>query len=78
MSKRLVTIYRRVLSIQAQKVGFHRHCDAECKHANHCYVHDFKPGARLLGIPDGSFIMLKDGRSFRLSDGSMLVSDREY
>jgi len=45
---------------------------------NHKYIHDFKPGAKLLGIPDGSFIMLKDGSTFRLSDGSMLISDREY
>ena len=78
MKRFLVTIYKRVLSVQAQKIGFHRHCDAECKQANHKYIHDFKPGAKLLGIPDGSFLMLKDGRSFRLSDGSMLISDREY
>jgi hypothetical protein len=76
--KRLVTIYKRVLSIQAQKIGFHRHCDAECKRAGHKYIHDFKPGAKLLGIPDGSFLMLANGQTFRLSDGSMLVSDREY
>lgn len=76
--KKLVRIYGRVLSIQAQKVGSHRHCDAECKRVNHKYIHDFKPGAKLLGIPDGSFLMLKDGSTFRLSDGSMLVSDREY
>jgi hypothetical protein len=76
--KRLVTIYRRVLSIQAQKIGFHRHCDAECKSVGHKYVHDFKSGAKLLGIPDGSFLMLKNGSTIRLSDGSMLISDREY
>jgi hypothetical protein len=74
----LTTIYKRVLSIQAQKIGFHRHCDAECKRVDHKYIHDFKPGANLLGIPDGSFLMLADGRTFRLSNGSMLVSDREY
>lgn len=76
--KRLVTIYLRVLSIQAQKIGYHRHCDAECKRVDHKYVHDFKRGAKLLGIPDGSFLMLRDGTTIRLSDGSMLVSDREY
>jgi hypothetical protein len=76
--KKLVVIYKRVLSIQAQKIGFHRHCDAECKRVGHKYIHDFKPGAKLLGIPDGSFLMLSDGQTLRLSDGSMLVSDREY
>jgi hypothetical protein len=76
--KRLVTIYRRVLSIQAQKIGFHRHCDAECKRVQHKYIHDFKPGAKLLGIPDGSFLMLPNGQTIRLSNGSMLVSDKEY
>jgi hypothetical protein len=76
--KCLVLIYGRVLSIQAQKVGPHRHCDAECKRANHKYVHDFKPGAKLLGVPDGSFLMLKDGTTIRLTDGTMVVSDKEY
>ena len=76
--KKLVTIYKRVLSVQAQKLGPHKHCDAECKDKQHKYIHDFKPGAKLLGIPDGAFLMLKDGTTFRLSDGSMLVSDREY
>jgi len=76
--KLLVTIYKRVLSIQAQKIGFHRHCDTECKRVGHKYIHDFKPGAKLLGIPDGSFLILADGRTLRVSNGSMLVSDREY
>jgi hypothetical protein len=76
--KKLVTIYRRVLSVQAQKLGYHRHCDAECKRVHHKYVHEFKPGAKLLGIPDGAFLMLHDGTTLRLSNGSMLVSDREY
>ena len=77
-TKRLVKIYGRVLSVQAQKTGAHRHCDAECKQVNHKYIHDFKPGARLLGIPDGAFLMFRDGSTVRLSDGSMLISDREY
>lgn len=76
--KKLVTIYKRVLSIQAQKIGFHRHCDMECKRADHKYIHDFRSGAKLLGIPDGSVLTLADGQTFRLSNGSMLVSDREY
>jgi hypothetical protein len=77
-SKRLVRIYGRVLSIQAQKTGFHRHCDAECKRVHHKYVHDFKPGFKLLGIPDKAALVLADGQVIHLSDGSMLVSDREY
>lgn len=76
--KSLDLIYRRVLSVQAQKLDYHRHCDAECKRANHKYNHDFKPGALLLGIPDGAFLMLPDGRTVRLSNGSMLISDKEY
>lgn len=76
--KYLTRIYGRVLEIHAQKTGFHRNCDAECKRANHKYVHEFKPGAKLMGIPDGSFLMLRDGRTIRLSNGSMLVSDKEY
>jgi hypothetical protein len=76
--KYLTRIYGRVLEIHAQKTGPHRNCDAECKRANHKYVHDYQPGAKLMGIPDGAFLMLKDGRTIRLSNGSMLVSDKEY
>jgi len=76
--KRLVKIYGRVLEIHAQKTGFHYFCDAKCKQVGHKYVHEFKPGAKLLGIPDGAIITLPGGHSFRLSDGSMLVSDKEY
>jgi hypothetical protein len=76
--KRLVKIYGRVLTIHSQKTGFHRHCDAECKAAQHKYVHDFKPGVIQMGIPDGSSLLLKDGTRIRLSDGSQLISDREY
>lgn len=76
--KRLVKIYGRVLTIHAQKTGAHKHCDAECKRVGHKYVHDFKPGVRLMGLPDGAFLVLKDGTQIRLSDGSMLISDREY
>lgn len=76
--KRLVKIYGRVLTIHAMKTGAHRHCDAECKRVGHKYVHDFKAGVRLMGLPDGASIVLKDGTQIRLSDGSMLISDREY
>lgn len=76
--KRLVKIYGRVLTIHAQKTGVHRHCDAECKRVGHKYVHDFKPGVKLMGLPDGACLLLKDGTQIRLSDGSMLISDREY
>lgn len=76
--KTLVKIYGRVLTIHAMKTGFHRHCDAECKRVGHKYVHDFKPGVKLMGIPDHASLVLKDGTVIRLSDGSMLISDREY
>jgi hypothetical protein len=76
--KRLVTIYGRVLEIHAQKTGFHNNCDALCKKVKHQYVHEFKYGAKLLGLPDGSVLVLPSGESIRLSDGTMLVSDKEY
>jgi hypothetical protein len=75
--KTLTLIYGRIESVNAQKTGFHRHCDAECKRAKHKYVHDFKPGAKLLGIPDGCYLVCGQ-RVIRLSNGSMLISDREY
>ena len=79
-SKRLETIYKRVLSIDAQKVGFHRHCDAECKATGHKYTHSFRKGSKasLLAIPDGAYLVLANGARLKLSNGSMLVSDREY
>ena len=76
---RLCRLYGNVLSIQAQKVGPHRHCDAECKRDNHRYVHDFrKKHAKEMGIPDGASLLLRDGTTIRLSNGSILISDREY
>ena len=76
--KRLVTIYGKVIACQAQKTGFHYNCDAECKETGHKYNHDFKAGVKLLGIPDGARLVLHDGTEIRLSNGSMLLSDREY
>lgn len=58
-SKRLVRIYGRVLKIEAQKTGAHRNCDAECKRCQHKYVHDFRPGAVMYGLPDGSILIKK-------------------
>jgi hypothetical protein len=57
--KRLVRIYGRVLRIEAQKVGPHKNCDAECKRCNHKYVHDFRKGAVMYGQPDGSILIKK-------------------
>lgn len=53
-----VIIYRRVLRVEAQKLGKHR-CDAECRRANHCYFHDFSKGSNAVayGMPDGSVII---------------------
>lgn len=58
-TKRLVRIYGRVLRIEAQKIGRHQNCDAECKRCNHKYVHDFKRGAVMYGQPDGSILIKK-------------------
>lgn len=77
-AKNLTVIYGRVIACQAQKTGPHFNCDAECKSTGHRYNHDFKSRVKLLGIPDGSFLMLSDGTTIKLSDGSMLMSDREY
>lgn len=53
-----VVIYRRVLRMEAQKVGKHR-CDKECRAANHCYFHDFSKSANAhaLGLPDGTVLL---------------------
>lgn len=53
-----VIIYRRVLRVEAQKIGKHR-CDGECRRANHCYFHDFSKGANAVayGLPDGSVLI---------------------
>lgn len=53
-----VVIYRRVLRIEAQKLGPHR-CDAECRSTNHCYYHDFSKGAHAIayGLSDGSVLI---------------------
>lgn len=75
---RLDLIYGKVLSIVAQKTREHAHCDDDCIHAKHRYIHKFETRAALQGIPDGSFLMFRDGTTVRLSNGSMLISDKEY
>lgn len=57
--KKLVRIYGRVLRVIAKKTGEHRHCDAKCKRCKHEYFHDFKPGAAMYGLPDGSILIKK-------------------
>jgi hypothetical protein len=71
----LTEIYPKVISIRAQKRTTHRNCDSECRRNGHRYEHEFKTPARLLGIPDGTLMVLPDGRELELSDGSMLVTD---
>lgn len=78
MGRFLDLIYGEVKTVVAKKTRDHVHCDWHCRQAGHRYIHEFKSAARMQGIPDGSFIMLADGRSFRLSNGSILISDREY
>jgi len=68
-------IYPQVISIAAQKRPTHRMCDPECRRNGHRYKHEFESPARLLGLPDGTCLLLPDGRVIELSDGSMLVTD---
>jgi hypothetical protein len=71
----LTEIYRRIISIAAEKRASHRNCDAECIENGHLYKHEFESPARLLGIPDGAKLVLRDGSVFELSNGSMLITD---
>jgi hypothetical protein len=48
-----VVVYSQLLRIEAKKGQRHR-CDAECVKAGHSYYHDFKPGAVIYGLTDGS------------------------
>lgn len=59
--KKVARIYGRVLRIEAQKVGPHGNCDAECKRCKHKYFHDFKPGAKMLGLRPGQVIKIPAG-----------------
>lgn len=52
----VVVIYGRVLAIEAMKTGKHL-CDRECKRYGHKYRHDFKPGAVMYGLDDGSILI---------------------
>lgn len=50
-------IYRRVLRIEAQKVGPHR-CDAECRRFKHKYFHDFRlRNVQMFGLPNGDLLI---------------------
>lgn len=50
---RRVMIYPELVEIVARKGPGHR-CDAECRAANHTYIHKFKRGSAVYGEPDGS------------------------
>jgi len=54
--KKLVLIYGRVLSIDAQKTQPHR-CDSECVDFQHKYRHVFKKGAKMYGLPNGDILI---------------------
>ena len=58
-SKKVVLIYGRVIRVIAKKTQAHSNCDAECKKCNHEYFHDFKAGAVMYGLPDGSILIKK-------------------
>jgi len=61
-SKSVVQIYRRVLRVEAQKLGPHN-CDAECRRCKHKYFHDFKipTGVRMLGLSPGQVFRVPAG-----------------
>lgn len=59
--KKVVKIYGRVLSISAQKVGPH-HCDAECRKANHKYIHDFEKKPEMFGLNPGDVFVVPPGK----------------
>lgn len=68
-------VYIRVHCMFCQKRPTHLSCDAKCRDNGHHYRHDFTSPARVLGLPDGTLIMLPDGTAFEVSPGSMLVTD---
>lgn len=49
-------IYGRVLAVEAMKTQKHI-CDDECKEYGHRYRHDFKKGAVMYGLSDGSILI---------------------
>jgi len=51
-----VVIYSDVIRIIARKGQQHR-CDPDCKKKNHTYFHDFKPGSKIIGLPDKSLLI---------------------
>ncbi len=55
-NSRATMIYGRVLQVEAMKTQKHQ-CDAECKRCGHCYTHTFKPGAVMLGLPNGDILI---------------------
>jgi DNA replicative helicase MCM subunit Mcm2 (Cdc46/Mcm family) len=61
--KKVVRIYGRVLRVEAQKLGKHVHCDAECKKCNHKYVHDFRSKtAKMIGLSPGDTFTVPPGK----------------
>jgi hypothetical protein len=59
--KKVVKVYGRVLSIEAQKDGPH-HCDKECRLANHKYVHDFEGRPEMFGLRPGDTFVVPAGK----------------
>lgn len=51
---RNVKIYEDIHVIIASKKGMPHRCDAECRAADHMYIHEFKKGSGIFGRQDGS------------------------
>lgn len=56
LNPRLVKIYDRVIEIVARKGPGHK-CDAECRAANHEYVHNFTGKHGIYGLADKSILI---------------------
>lgn len=66
-------VYGQVKQVFAKKTQPHR-CDAGCKKNFHQYYHDFKPGAKMWGLPAGSKVTLPDGRTLKIPLRSLLIA----
>jgi hypothetical protein len=47
-------IYSDIIAIIASKANMDHNCDAKCKKSAHKYIHKFKPGSCVWGLPSGN------------------------